>query len=291
MVNLEAFQNLPAHEVASLVRSSGTKVCAFPTDGTRRWYLLEHPGESSMENFLNIEMKRHIELYKLFFDYGIDTILAPVVRPDLMDRKDGYWQGALKGLALMANHPDFLGFYGDYDVRLHIYGEYRDYLHNEGYEDLLECFDEIASITRFRKGHHLFFGLFMGDPTESITKLTVDFYLKNGMVPDKRELIEMFYGEYVGPVDIFIGFGRHCIHDAPLLLGNEDLYFTLSPSLYMTQQLLRIILYDHLYKKQESMLDYSCLGSEEKEKMRKYYHGKSNEVFRLGENQGVLMHF
>jgi tuberculosinol/isotuberculosinol synthase len=291
MVNFEAFQNLPTHEVADMVRSSGTKVCAFPTDGTRRWYLLEHPGDSSTEEFLDIEMKRHIELYKLFFDHGVDTIIAPVVRPDLMDRKDGYWLGALSGLALMANHSDFLEFYRNYNIRLHIYGEYRDYLYKEHYEDLLECFDEITSLTRSHKRHHLFFGLFLGDPTESITKLTINFHLKNGIAPNKRELIEMFYGEYVDPVDIFIGFGRFCIHDAPLLLGNEDLYFTLSPSLYMTQQQLRRILYDHLYKKQKKMLDYNCLGSEEKDKMRKYYHDKSDEIFRVGENRGVLMHF
>lgn len=290
-MDLESFQSLPAQEVARLVHSSGTKVCAFPTDGTRRWYLLEHPRESSIEKFLEIEMKRHIELYKLFFDHGIETVLAPVIRPDLMDRKGGYWLGALKGLAFMANHPDFLEFYRDYDVRLHIYGEYRDYLHNGGYEDLLECFDEISSFTRSHKGHHLFFGLFMGDPTKTITKLIIDHYFKNGIAPNKRELIESFYGDYVDPVDIFIGFGRFCIHDAPLLLGHEDLYFTLSPSLYMNQQQLRRILYGHIYEKQEKMLDYSCLGSEEKEKLRKYYHDKSNEIFRFGENQGVLMYF
>lgn len=290
-MDLEAFQSLPTWEVAELVRSSGTKVCAFPTDGTRRWYLLEHSGESSMEKFMEIEMKRHIELYKLFFDHGIDTILAPVVRPDLMDRNDGYWPGALKGLTLMSNHPDFLGLYKDYDIKLHIYGEYRGYLHKYHYEDLLEGFDKITSLTRTNKRHHLFFGLFMEDPTESITKLTINFYLKNGMAPNKRELIEMFYGDYVDPVDIFIGFGRFCIHDATLLLGNEDLYFTLSPSLYMTQQLLRRILYDHIYKKQEKMLSYHDLGSEKKDKLRKYYQDKSDEIFRVGENRGVLIQF
>lgn len=290
-MNLEAFQNLPAHEVANMVRSFGTKVCAFPTDGTRRWYLLEHPGESSIERFLEIEMKRHIELYKLFFDHGIDTILAPVVRPDLMERKDGYWRGALRGLALMANHPDFLEFYRDYDIRLHIYGEYRSYLQKERYEDLLECFDKITSHTRPNMRHHLFFGLFMEDPTESITKLIINFYLENGIAPNRRELIEMFYGGYVDPVDIFIGFGRFCTHDAPLLLDNEDLYFTLSPSLYMTQRLLRRILYNHLYEKQEKMLDYDDLGSKEKDKLRKYYHDKSDEIFRVGENRGVLIQY
>jgi len=290
-MNFEEFQSLSTNEVAKLVRSSGTKVCAFPTDGTRRWYLLEYPENSSTEKFLEIEMKRHIELYKLFLDHGVDTILAPVVRPDLIDRKDGYWQGALRGLALMADHPDFLEFYKDYGVRLHIYGEYQDYIRKEYCEDLLERFDKITSFTRPNKRCHLFFGLFMNDPTESITKLTINYYLKNGKAPNKRALIEMFYGEYVDPVDIFIGFGRFCIHDAPLLLGNEDLYFTLSPSLYMDPHLLRKILYDHLYKKQKKMQDYRCLSSMDRDMMRKHYHDKSKEIFRVGENQGVLMQF
>ena len=36
------FLALPAGEVAKIVRGSGSKVCVFPFNGTRRWFLLEY---------------------------------------------------------------------------------------------------------------------------------------------------------------------------------------------------------------------------------------------------------
>lgn len=41
-MNLEDFLNLPTGKVADIVRSKWSKVCVFPTDGTRRWHMLEH---------------------------------------------------------------------------------------------------------------------------------------------------------------------------------------------------------------------------------------------------------
>jgi len=42
MVSLENFLELPAKEVAQLVRDSGPKVVVFPINGIRRWFMLEY---------------------------------------------------------------------------------------------------------------------------------------------------------------------------------------------------------------------------------------------------------
>ena len=44
MLSLNEFLGLPTEEVARLVHAAGSKVCVFPINGTRRWYLLESDG-------------------------------------------------------------------------------------------------------------------------------------------------------------------------------------------------------------------------------------------------------
>ena len=49
MIPFERFLQLPTAEVAALVRATGPKVCVFPFNGTRRWFLLEHSVENQRE--------------------------------------------------------------------------------------------------------------------------------------------------------------------------------------------------------------------------------------------------
>ena len=116
--SLEEFLNLPTEEVAKLVRASGSKVVVFPINGTRRWFMLEY-GDQEFEDpiaaYMDIAMQRHIELYKLFFDHGVDTLLTPVIGPEILATRDGYMQkiGA-EGLARLVTYPEFLSFYEEY---------------------------------------------------------------------------------------------------------------------------------------------------------------------------------
>ncbi len=288
-MNLDDFLNLSTREVADLVRSKGPKICVFPTDGTRRWYMLEHPESTSLESLMEVLRERHLELYKLFFDHGIDTLLAPIFRPDLLERGEAYTKEVMKPLTWLASHPSYLSFYKDYGVSFHVYGEYREYLRSTQHGYLLDTYARLTNLTRDRRSHRLFFGIFMGDPTETISKLISEFYSEKGRLPDKKELIEKYYGEYVSPADMLIGFGRFCVHDAPLLLGHEGLYFTISPSLYTNQQQLRMILYDYIYMRRNRTPDYGDLSQEDRVKMRDYYRSNLDKIIRIGENRGVLL--
>lgn len=258
-MELEEFQRLPTEDVARLVREAGPKVCVFPPKGTRRWFMLEHlsvPKEGFASAYLDATMKRSIELYQLIFDHGLDTLLIPSLSPDVMARGEGYMRMAAEGLARLATHPDFLNFYKAYGVRVRFYGDYRRFFDPTPYAYLAGLFDEVTAQTLAHDRHRLFFGLFAHDPTETIAELAVRYYVEHGRVPDKRTLIEMYYGEYVEPVDLFIGFGKFRAFDMPLIAtGREDLYFTVSPSLYLTQRQLRDILYDHLYARTKTKVD------------------------------------
>ncbi len=286
-MDIHSFQNLPVDEIARLVRAAGPKVCVFPVNGTRRWFMLEHPERAAapdfMETYLRIGGRQNIELYKMFFDHGIDTLLTPVFGPDLLERGDRYRQLVALGLLWFAQDQDFLDFYDAYEVRVRVYGDAQRYLHDAPYARVLDTFDELAQRTASHRRHRLFFGVCAHDATQTVAEIAVRFYQEHGCLPSRRHIIEAYYGEYVEPVDLFIGFGRPTAFDMPLLaIGREDLYFTVAPSPYMDAFTLRAILYDHLYARQVDEASYSTLSAKDWQTLADFYALNRQSVLGLG---------
>jgi tuberculosinol/isotuberculosinol synthase len=258
-MNAEDFARLSRTEIAQILSRSGSRVCVFPLKGTRRWFTLEHPTVPKQDfapAYLHATSQRSIELYALIFDHGLNTLLIPSFSPDVMARGDAYMRMAAEGLTLLATHPHFLGFYKAYGVRVRFYGDYRRFFDPTPYAYLSDLFDELTELTLAHDQRRIFFGLFAHDPTEAVASLAIRHYLEHGAAPDKRTLIEMYYGECIESVDLFIGFGKFRAFDVPLVTtGREDLYFTVNPSLYLTERQLREILYDHLYARTRTVVD------------------------------------
>lgn len=288
-MELETFLGLPTEEVAALVRASGSKVCVFPINGTRRWFILEY-GDQEWDDpiaaYMDITARRHIELYKLFFDHGIDTLITPVIGPEILATRDAYMRkiGA-EGLARFATHADFTAFYAEYGVRARFYGDYHKYFKDTPYEHLSTVFDGLADTTRHNKRARLFFGAFADNlnATQRVAELAVEYFQKTGIVPDQKKIVELYYGEYVDKANIFIGFDRLACFDYPLLnWGEEDLYFTISPSPYMTDQQLRAILYDHLFTRRTKELNYADADPQDLQWIKRYYYQNKNVVVGTG---------
>jgi hypothetical protein len=69
----------------------------------------------------------------------------------------------------------------------------------------------------------------------------------------------------------------------PLLsTGAEDLYFSVSPSPYMTDRQLRTILYDHLYLRCVPEPDYTKLSADQLDWLREYYRRNQDTVLGAG---------
>jgi len=287
-ISQEKFLSLSTEEIAHLVHKSGPKVCVFPINGTRRWFVLEHGNDiqdDPIKAYVDIATQNHIELYKLFFSHGINTLVTPEFGPDLLLRGDEYVQqiGA-EGLAKLANDSTLLNFYNEYDVRVHFYGDHRRFLHGTKLEYLSDLFDLAAERTRTHGRYRLFFGIFGNDATQAIVEFSANYYQQKGRLPEKRELIEMYYGEYVEPVSLFIGFDRFSVFDMPLIAtGEEDLYFTFSPSLYMNAIQLRCILYDHLYTRRVPDIEYSDMPLEELQELHNIYIQRREYTLGTGE--------
>ncbi|HET6821036.1 MAG TPA: hypothetical protein VFH34_00230, partial [Anaerolineales bacterium] len=130
MISFEHFLQLPTEDVAALVRASGQKVCVFPVNGTRRWFMLERASEikdNFFEAYMDASIKNHVDLCAMLFDHGIDIILAPVFGRELMRRGDEYTQRVgIDGLVRTATDDNYRQFFEKYDVRVRFYGDYQE---------------------------------------------------------------------------------------------------------------------------------------------------------------------
>jgi tuberculosinol/isotuberculosinol synthase len=282
----EAFIDLPTEKVAELVREAGPKVCVFPINGTRRWFVLEHPELASgklAEDYLRIAGRRHIELYRLLFDHGIETLLTPIFGQDILERGKGYTRLLEPGLTWFARDEDFLRFYDEYDVRVRVYGETRRYLRNTPYANAADTYEDLTQRTASHQSYLLFFGVCVHDAAQTVADISIRFHEQHGRPPDKREIVEEYYGEYVKPVDLFIGSDRPAAYDMPLIAtGTEDLYFTVSPSPYLDSHTLRAILYDHLYERRVNDDNYAQLSANDWQAMADFYTVNRRGVLGLG---------
>ncbi len=291
-MDAETFRNLPTDNVARLVRQAGDKVVVFPINGTRRWFLLEHapsPEVDWLATYIEVAGRRHVELYRLFFDHGVHTLVTPIFGPDLLERGGGYMRVFAEGLAQIATGAEFVDFYDAHEVRVRFYGDYRKFFAPTEYAYLSDLFDEATERTRKHQRSRLFFGVCAHDATETVADLSVTYYAKRGRVPGRKTLVKLYYGEDVSPVDLFIGFDKFCAFDMPLIAtGNEDLYFTVSPSPYMTQRQLRDILYDHLYARKGGEPDYEAMGPDDWQRMKTFYQLNQDNTLGIGTRQGQI---
>lgn len=287
-IDRETFLNLPTNEIASLVRAAGPQVCVFPINGTRRWFMLEHGHEikgDPAQAYIDIASRQHIEVFKLCFDHGIDTLLTPIFGSELIVRGDEYMQkiGA-DGLTRPAVHPDFLAFYEAYKVRVGFYGDYRKQLTETAFQYIPGLFDEVTKQTAQNGNYRLFYGVFANDATETLAELSIKYFQKTGTVPSRHDLVEQYYGQYVPPATLFIGFDKFSVFDYPMLgLGNENLYFTVAPSLYLGERQLRTILFDHIYARHVEEVDYAKMAKADFQFMSNFYQKNRQNTFGIGE--------
>ena len=285
-MDAKTFRNLSRGDVAQIMGEAGPKVCVFPLNGTRRWFMLERarPNEDFASAYLDAITTRLVEICQLLFEHGVDTLLMPILSPHLFQaRGDGYTRMTIEALTLLTDHPKFLDFYEAQAVRVRFYGDYGQYFAGTPYAYLLDHFDSVTQNTLAHKGHRLFWGVCAHDGVETTAALAIRYYKERGHEPDKRALVEMYYGEYIPPVDFFITALKPRAFDMPLVTnGREDLYFTVTPSPYLTEVQLRDILFDHLYARPKEETNYQGMEPEDWLSLRQFYEANQNKTLGVG---------
>lgn len=284
-MDIETFQHLPVTEVSRLMRAAGSQVCGFPINGTRRWFALEHPelaATHSVEAYLQVAGQRHLDLWQLFFAHGVDTLLAPVFGSAVAARDKAYQPLIVPGFLWFTTSPQALDFYDTHEVRVSIYGNARRHFAGPAYAEVLESFEAIAQRTARHSRHRLLIGIYAEDATEDVAEIAVRLHQTLGRLPSKREIIDAYYSGYVEPLSFFIGFEPMAMFDVPLVAsGTEDLYFTVSPSLYLDEYTLRAILYDHLYARRTTDA-YGRLTPTDWQKIDSFYRLNRHHVLGVG---------
>lgn len=285
-MNLHDFQSLPTADIADIVRTAGQKVCGFPFNGTRRWFMLEHenPANDAPEVYVNAITNRLLEIIRLQFEHGIDTILLPLLSPYIFDsRGSEYTNSMVNALSTLTDNPNYKDFYKIYGVKVRFYGDYEKYLANSPNSDLIQKFTDLAEETADHQQHRLFWGVCAHDATETAISLSIQYFQQYGKVPTKQDLIQMYYGEQVPPVNIFISASKLRSFDIPLISsGREDLYFTVAPSPYLTEVQFRNILFDHLYARQKDHAKYDEMESGDWLALREFYQANIGNTLGVG---------
>lgn len=288
MNDYQTFQNLPITEVARLVREAGPQVCGFPVNGTRRWFALEYPDladKGGFDKYMQIGGQRYLDLCRLIFEHGVDTLLTPIFGPAVAARGEDYQPVIKPGLLWFTTSQQMLNFCDAYEVRVSVYGDAHRHLTDPAYADVLASFETVAQRTAHHRRYRLFLGVHADDPTETVAEIAVRLHQAQGCLPSKRQIIEAYYGEYIAPLSFFIGFEPMAMFDLPLIAsGMEDLYFTVSPSLYLDEYTLRAILYDHLYMRRVKD-NYRELSSKEWSKIGNFYRLNRQHVLGIGRQE------
>jgi hypothetical protein len=289
--DLTWFQNLSTSEVAEIARER-VKTVVFAAGGTVRWLILNYldswPADMSYwQGYLKHGGQRFVEIVRTFFDHGVHTLFTHAIVPGQLEGKGkGYMPLALtSGMERLAASPEFLRFYEEYKVRVRFFGNYRQALEGSQYEGTLALFDEVMERTQANDRHRLFWGFNSEqDQITPIFELAVQFYRDHGRTPSRQEVVELYYGEPVEPVNIFISFNRPRIAALmpPLLESQADLYFTVGLSWDLSQLQLRNILYDHLYARRGQHRDYGALSTSAFSEVQAFYRLNQGGVIGLG---------
>jgi len=170
-------------------------------------------------------------------------------------------------------------------VRVHFYGDYRVKFKSTPYEPISDLFDRAAENTTHNDRFRLFFGAFADNYSAAkfVAEFAIEYHKNHGRVPAREEIVSAYYGEFVEKADLFIGFDRFSVFDYPLLnSGEEDLYFMVAPSLYLTEEHLRRILYDHVFSRRVAEPEYGSLPPRGVKQMKSFYENNRKVILGIG---------
>lgn len=257
-------------------------VVGWPFNGTRRWYLLHRRENPDAEDYLTTLIRRQAEQHRMLLAHGVSAVLAPGFGSELLQRGPDYTRLVLGGLLQLADDAVYKEMFTA-GVRLRFYGDYEEVLDRPDFQPLLKACADLTAETASGDGPLLMIGLFADAPYLKIACLSIEFAQKHERPPNRRELIEAYYGILVPDLSLYLGFAQPALFDVPLLTtGLEDLYATLTPSPDLTEKQLRDILYDHLITRRVPEPDYETLSEEAQAALAEYNERHSGITLGTG---------
>jgi len=283
---LSDFEAWPAEQVFSIAHG---KTVVLATGGTSRWYFLEHgdprAGYSAPEQFRDYgrhTIQRVVDIAAIMFADGIQTLFVMGFGGGQGERNPEYMANLAWVYELLID-----------DTTQELYQQHQIGVQFRG--DWAALFERLKApllVNRYKRieqestpGRDRWLIWFVGDDfiPESLVRLVQRRLTETGHMPDRRELCQAYYGRALDRVDIFISNNKPSVTGmCPPLLTLSDLYFTVSPTLYLGKRQWRHILYDHVFARREHYRNYGVFPAEAIEDMRAFYKTNQDAVLGVG---------
>lgn len=230
---------------------------AIYLNGTRRWFLSQN---KDWADYAKTTGQAHRQLCQLLYDHGIQTLIQPLLGYDLLERGYDYLKMAVEqGLAELTK-PAYRTWYHQANIRVTFYGNWSNTLSELAFSEVIELL-KLTAETSPHGRYRLLFGAFADEGLDNIVNLAQG-------ASSGEELLQRYYGQPVGPVDLVIGSGQPVIWDLPLLdINKASLYFMQAPTFCLSRETLRQILYDHLYQRINDDKLYDDMTTQEWERV------------------------
>ncbi len=285
-ISIDKFMELPDEGVAELVDSPMT--CLLGINGSTRWFYLENPAikttphKQFLSTYTAVSTQQLAAVCEMLFRHGVHTVLIPVLNQTLFNgRSAEYAQMICRALSHITSGGVMDDLYTNFAVRVGFYGAYENKLISFG-EDILESFAYTMDMTRKNDQRQILWGFFAENEVSTAIDLSIKFYEKHRKYPSEADLIVSYYGFNVLPIDIYITSGKPRLFDAPFVLtGKTDMYFMVPPSLYLSRNVFRQVLYDHLYSRRGEK-NYGELNQVEWSNMKQLYQSRMDKVMGVG---------
>lgn len=284
--SLREFQAFSGDEVKPL---AGGKSVVLATGGTSRWYFLEHgdpvKGYAEPEQFIEYGRRvitRVVDIANIMFDDGVDTVFVVGFGGGQGERNIEYRQIMTWAYQLLADETT-RQLYAEHKIHVRFRGDWDGLFQRLGAMDLSQQYLDLEQKTYDEHDKWLIW--FVPDEIipKSLLPLVVESVEATGNMPSRAALCEAYYGRAFEHVDIFISNNKLSIAGMrPPLMTLGDLYFTVAPTLYLSQNPWRHILYDHLFTRRGHYRDYRTLQPEVFDEMRVFYQANLDTVQGVG---------
>ena len=268
-------------------------------DGTRRVLKIK-PGFHDdrwlyHEDHITGLIHKSIEVADTFFDFGLNTVIGPLASLGNLNRKDFMPVGLGRLLKpLMDGYS--LSVYKKQNAAVSFYGDLEYAREMKGGEIIDQYIESFKKINPEFPQKRILIGIgFSTDrETEIIANLAIDFYKESGNRPDKKDLIEKYFGVNIPPVDIFIRTNEVKPSGGltPLLIQHDtQLYFPVSPGIMSLSEItIRKILYDYLFSRvlSHGMHEHNPISDEQAKIVKDFYDQHRDDVLGVGRRVGDM---
>lgn len=238
MYTLPAWLQLDDEVIAGKVAEQIATAVIY-LNGTRRWFLTQ---SKNWADYGRIAGLAHRQVCQLLYDHGLQALIQPLLGYDILARGHDYLKLAVEQGLGELTQPAYREWYHREEIRVTFYGNWLNILTEYNFSQAA-ALSALAAETGGYSRRQLLFGVFADEGLDNIVRLA-------GRVNRGEELLEGYYGQPLGPVDLIIGSGQPVIWDLPLLnINKAALYFLQAPTFCLNRESLRQILFDCLYQR------------------------------------------